>query len=193
MKVCAVFLFVFLLAAATSDTGGDWPSYGHDPGGQRFSPLALIHRGNVKSLKIAWVHRTGDAYEPKEGRPTAFEATPLFIDGTLYVSTPLGRVIALDPVSGKPRWSYDGAVPRDKGYGDFANRGVSAWKSPQGQLRILIATVDARLIAIDAATGKPCQDFGDNGVVDLRHGLRIAPKYFSAYEETSPPAVVGNT
>src|SRR5213075_3132368 len=66
-------------------------------------------------------------------------------------------------------------------------------KSPKGQLRIVIATIDARLIAVDAATGKPCDDFGDNGVVNLRTGLRIPPKGFSDYQETSPPAVVGNT
>jgi quinoprotein glucose dehydrogenase len=101
-------------------------------------------------------------------------------------------VIALDPVSGKERWSYDPHVDRDKGYGDNANRGVSTWKSPDGQRRIFIATIDARLIAVDAATGKPCLDFGDNGIVDLRHRLRIEPRGFADYEETSPPVVIGN-
>src|SRR4029077_19126121 len=78
--------------------------------------------------------------------------------------------------------------------GDFANRGVSTWKSGSAR-RIFAATVDARLIALDAATGKPAAGFGDNGVVDLRQGLRIppAPDGFSDYEETSPPAIVGNT
>ncbi|HTM51519.1 MAG TPA: pyrroloquinoline quinone-dependent dehydrogenase [Bryobacteraceae bacterium] len=184
---------LILLAAALLDTIGEWPAYGRDPGGQRFSPLALIHRDNVKSLEVAWTFHTGDAYQPKNSRATAFEATPLFIEGTLYLSTPLGRVLALDPVTGAQRWAFDPKVDRDKGYGDFANRGVSAWKSPKGQLRILVATIDARLISIDAATGKPCADFGDNGSVNLRIGLRIPPKEFSDYEETSPPTVVGNT
>src|SRR3989442_478712 len=58
--------------------------------------------------------------------------------------------------------------------------------------RLFIATIDARLIAVDAATGKPCVDFGDRGVIDLRHGLRIAPREFSDYEQTSPPAILGN-
>ena len=186
--VACVLMLVSALAAAD-----DWPVHGGDPGGQRFSTLKEINRDNVKSLKVAWTYRTGDAYQPKNSRGTAFEATPLYVDGTLYLSTPLGRVIALDPVSGKERWSYDGKVDRDKGYGDYANRGVSIWKSPQGQLRIIIATVDARLIEVDAGTGKPCDDFGDNGVVNLRSGLRIPPKGFSDYQETSPPAVVGNT
>jgi quinoprotein glucose dehydrogenase len=173
---------------------GEWLSYGNDPGGQRFSPLTAINRSNVKSLKLAWTYRTGDAYAPQNGsKPTQFEATPLYVDGTLYVSTPLGHAIALDPVTGKPRWTYDAHVNRDKGYGDFANRGVSTWKSPSGPRRILMATIDARLIALDPATGKPCMDFGDNGIVDLRHTLRIAPRGFADYEETSPPAIVGNT
>src|SRR6266550_4177338 len=193
MRLCAIFLTTAFLGGAATDSSGDWPVYGHDPGGQRFSPLTAINRKNVGTLKVAWTFRTGDAYRPKNGRPTAFEATPLYINGTLYLSTPLGRVIALDPVTGKQRWSYDAKVDRDKGYGDFANRGVSAWTSPRGQLRILVATVDARLIAVDAATGKPAKDFGDNGVVNLRHGLRIPPKDFSDYEETSPPAVIRDT
>src|SRR5207249_8743341 len=79
------------------------------------------------------------------------------------------------PLTGKERWSYDSKVPRDKGYGDFANRGASAWTSPSGHLRLFLTTIDARLIAVDAATGKACPDFGDNGVVNLRNGLRIPP------------------
>jgi len=184
--VCALIS----LAAET----GEWLYYGHDPGGQRFSPLTIINRSNVKSLKVAWTFRTGDAYAPKNGsKPTQFEATPLYVDGVLYLGTPLGRVIALDPLTGAQHWSYDPHVDKDKGYGDYANRGVSTWKSPNRQRRIYIATIDARLIALGAATGKPCADFGDNGVVDLRNGLRIAPHWYSDYEETSPPAIVGNT
>ena len=82
---------------------GDWPAYGRDAGGERFSPLKVIHRDNVASLQVAWTFRTGDAYRPQNGRPTAFEATPLHVDGTLYLSTPVGRVIALDPVNGRQR------------------------------------------------------------------------------------------
>ncbi len=191
------FAAVLLLAIASSGfqnkQDGEWPAYGGDPGGQRFSPLASINNTNVQSLQVAWTFRTGDAYEPRFGRPTAFEATPLYVGGVLYIGTPLGRIIALDPVAGRQLWAYDGNVPKDKGYGDFANRGVSSWVSPSGQRRVFIATVDARLVAVDAATGKPCADFGDNGIVDLRTGLRIAPRNFSDYEQTSPPAIAGNT
>ncbi len=186
-------LIVTSLLVFAADPNDDWVSYGRDPGGQRFSPLDAINRRNVGSLHVAWTFRTGDAYQPKNGRPTAFEATPLYVNGTLYLATPLGRVIALDPVTGKERWSYDSKVPRDKGYGDFANRGVSLRTLPSGERRIVLATIDARLIELDASTGKPSAGFGDNGVVDLRTGLRIAPRGFAAYEETSPPAIVGNT
>lgn len=182
---------VLLSPAAARDD--EWPVYGHDPGGQRFSPLTAINRQNVASLQVAWTYHTGDAYQPDHGRPTAFEATPLFVDGTLYLATPLGHVVGLDPLTGKPRWSFDARVPRDKGYGDFASRGVSFWKPATGPSRIFVATIDARLIAIDAGTGKLIASFGDNGEVNLRNGLRIAPRGFADYEETSPPAIVGNT
>jgi quinoprotein glucose dehydrogenase len=183
---------LLLLGAWLGAQDGDWATYGRDPGGERFSPLDNIRRENVASLQVAWTFRTGDVYEPKSGRPTAFEATPLHVDGTLYLSTPVGRVIALDPVDGRQRWAFDAKVPREKGYGDFASRGVSTW-TRGSERRIFVATVDARLIALDAKTGTLIPGFGDQGTVDLRKGLRIAPTGFADYQVTSPPAVVGNT
>lgn len=180
-----------MFAAGADD---EWPFYGRDAGGQRFSPLNSINRGNVASLRVAWTYHTGDAYQPEHGRATAFEATPLYVGGVLYLSTPTGHVIALDPVTGKAKWSFDAGVPRDKGYGDFASRGVALWRGfGQSAATIFVATIDARLIALDAGSGKPVAGFGDNGQVNLRNGLRIAPRNFSEYEETSPPAVVGDT
>ena len=179
-------------AVLHGQTDGDWPAYGRDAGGERFSPLKVIHRDNVASLQVAWTFRTGDAYRPQNGRPTAFEATPLHIDGTLYLSTPVGRVIALDPITGQQRWAFDPKVPRDAGYGDFASRGVSSWQRGS-ERRIFVATIDARLIALDATTGQPIPAFGERGTVDLRKGLRIAPRGFAQYQVTSPPAVIGNT
>src|SRR5258705_1840223 len=134
----AVVAAVAAGAALPSQRDGDWPAYGRDAGGERFSPLEDIHRGNVASLQVAWMFRTGDAYRPKNGRPTAFEATPLHVDGTLYLSTPVGRVIALDPVTGQQRWAFDAKVPRDAGYGDFASRGVSSWQRGS-ERRIFVA------------------------------------------------------
>ncbi len=188
--VCIVFVaLAAVLWPAGTTPDDEWPVYGHDPGGQRFSSLTAINRANVATLQVAWTYRTGDGYQPEHGRATAFEATPLYVGGTLYLATPLGHVLALDPLTGKPRWSFDAKVSRDRGYGDFASRGVALWKDS----RVFVATIDARLIAIDAATGKPVNGFGDNGEVNLRNGLRIAPRGFADYEETSPPAVVGDT
>jgi quinoprotein glucose dehydrogenase len=190
MKIIGLLLLSqsFLLAA-----NGDWPVYGGDAGGQKYSSLDQITSRNVTKLSVAWTLRTGDAYQPAHDRATAFEATPIYVDATLFLATPLGRVLAVDPVTGKVRWSYDAKVNRDAGYGDFANRGVSTWKPPDGPRRIYVATIDARLIALDAASGKPCPDFGDNGQIDLRSGLRISIRDYSSYEETSPPAIVGRT
>ena len=93
MKLAGCFLAVAVPACLVlAAESGDWLYYGHDPGGQRFSPLTAINRSNVQSLKIAWTFRTGDAYAPKNGsKPTQFEATPLYTDGALY----LGRFVEL--------------------------------------------------------------------------------------------------
>lgn len=189
-SLVSLALVLGALLGAAQD--GDWSAYGRDPGGERFSPLDAVRRDNVASLQVAWTFRTGDSYIPKAGRPTAFEATPLYVDGTLYLSTPLGRVIALDPVTGRQRWAFDGHPPRDMGYGDFASRGVSMWRRG-AERRLFVATIDARLIALDARTGQLARGFGEHGVVDLRPGLRISPTGFADYEVTSPPAVVGDT
>jgi quinoprotein glucose dehydrogenase len=187
--------FVFVHGNSSNANNSEWPNYGRDPGGQRYSPLTDVNRSNVAGLKVAWTFRTGDAYQPKNGNATRFEETPLFVDGTLYTGTPLGRVIALDPATGKQRWAYDSHIDKELGYGDYSARGVSTWNPQHGSRRIYIATIDARLIALDAATGKPCTDFGDNGSINLRQGLRIPvrAKWLEDYEETSAPAVIGDT
>jgi quinoprotein glucose dehydrogenase len=189
LAVASSLIIATVLLESAQDT--DWLVYGRDPGGERFSPLDGIRRENVKSLEVAWTFRTGDAYRPKVGKPTAHEATPLHFDDTLFVSTPLGRVIALDPVTGAQKWAFDAQSPREKGYGDYASRGVAAWRRGADR-RIFVATIDARLIALDAKTGKTIPTFGEQGAVDLRKRLRIPPTGFADYQVTSPPAVVGD-
>jgi len=131
-------------------------------------------------------------------RPPALEVTPLVVDGLMYVITPTGIVAALDPATGVERWHYDAGFDPHRGYGDFASRGVSFWRdtrTPPGNpcaRRIFAATIDARLVALDATTGKPCPGFGAGGVVDLRKGLRAPPDEFAFYEVTSPPAIAGD-
>lgn len=188
-----VALFVAGGAVRAQSPGAtEWPAYGNDAGGTRYSAAAEITSANVKDLRLAWVMRTGD-FLGERGR---FEATPLLVRGTLYVSTPLGSVLALDPATGAERWKYDGPVDFGGDFGDFANRGVGAWTGGRANencgLRIFVATVTARLIALDGKTGAPCVDFGDKGVVDLTVGLRHKPEFHWEYGVTSPPTIVGN-
>lgn len=195
---------LMLLLLASLQAPGDWPVYGRDPGGARFSPLTQITRANVAQLQVAWTYHTGmPDMSSMSHRPPALEVTPIVVDGTMYVITPTGIVAALDPATGTERWRYDAGVNPHRGYGDFASRGVSFWRDPhsgtergrRGEAcarRIFAATIDARLIALDAATGKPCARFGSGGVVNLRVGLRVPPLEFEFYEVTSPPAVVGD-
>ncbi len=176
----------------------DWPAYGRDPGGSRYSPLVDINRENVKDLKIAWTYRTGDSAEGKKTRSsTAFQMTPIMVDGTLYITTPFNRAIALNPETGAELWAYDPKIDLSRGYDNQLNsRGLSTWLDSKlrpgqpGRRRIFIGTNDARLIALDAATGKPCADFGQNGQVDLSPGVAI--KRAGEYQVTSPPAVIND-
>ncbi len=175
-----------------------WSAYGGDEGGQRHSPLSEITRDNVSRLAIAWEYHTGDLSDGKGDIPStsAFQATPIMVDQTLYFCTPFNRVIALDPETGQERWAYD---PRTDLSGQYANqlvcRGVSSWLDadrPAGSAcrrRIFTATNDARLIALDAATGTPCADFGNQGIVDLNPGVGDI-LWRGEYQVTSPPAVV---
>ena len=186
-------------AAQTTDSSmsaGDWPAYGRDPGGARFSPLTEINRANVNALHSVWMYRTGDVSDGSiYPRKSTFEATPILFAGALYFSTPFNRVIALDPENGTERWTYDPKIDRTVEYNEaFASRGVSAWADPTASSdmpcarRIFLPTIDARLIALDAANGKRCTDFGQDGTIDLT--LDVGPVQKGQYDVTSPPAVV---
>jgi len=188
-----------LLLALALQLPGDWPVYGRDAGGARFSPLTQITRANVAQLQVAWTyHASMLDMSGMDHRPPALEVTPIVVDGTMYVITPTGIVAALDPATGTERWRYDAGVNPHRGYGDFASRGVSLWRDSRAApgavcaRRVVATTIDARLVSLDAATGKPCAGFGSGGVVDLRKGLRVTPDEFAFYEVTSPPAIVGD-
>ena len=195
--VTALVFLILGMGTALQAQELDWAAYGHDAGGSRYLPAVDINRDNVTRLVVAWTYRTGET-DPrfKTRRETAFEATPLMVDGTLYLATPLGRVIALDPASGRERWVFDPQIKRDVWYGDFASRGVSTWLDGSAaagapcRRRILVATAQSQLFALDARDGKPCAGFGREGMVDLKAGLRIAPFEPGAYSMTSPPVVV---
>lgn len=187
---------------------GDWPTYGNDAGGTRYSPLTQIDRGNVGRLRVAWTYRTGETTGSASSH-VAFEATPIVVDGTLYLSTPFGRVIALDPETGAERWTYDPNIDRSRPFPAAVSRGVSTWLDAAAEpgracrRRIFIGTIDARLIALDAVTGVPCADFGRTGEVNLADGITLgarfppvhpspspAPGDCACYQVTSPPAIV---
>jgi quinoprotein glucose dehydrogenase len=198
MRICylvpllALLFAIGVLADTKATIDGEWPTYGRDPGGSRYSPLDQVNRSNVAALKIAWTYRTG-AVDVK-GRSVsnaAFEATPILVDGTLYLSTPFNRVIALDPVSGMERWAFDPKVDMTKGYSEVTCRGVSTWADRRTAVRrIYVATIDARLIALDAKTGALCKDFGQGGEIDLTRDVRLVDR--GDYQVTSPPAVIGD-
>jgi quinoprotein glucose dehydrogenase len=176
-------------------SGDDWRYYGHDAGGMRYSPLAQINRDNVATLKVAWTFHVGDISDGSGGKKrSGLETTPILVDGTLYLTTAFNRVFAIDPETGKQRWVYDPMVELAGDYGDgLINRGVATWLDPAPtkgkpcRRRIFETTQDARLIALDGATGEPCLAFGNRGQISLRDVARYVP---GNYHMTSPPAVI---
>lgn len=184
-------------ADASGETvDGDWTYYGRTPRGERFSPLTQITPQNVSQLEPAWEYRTGDL--PREGENANgyefnFEVTPTKVGDTLYLCTPHSQVIALDAVSGAERWRFD-PKPDTHNNAYLACRGVAYYEAPEPTgsctKRIIAPVADARLMALDAATGKPCEDFGDKGFVSLRTHLGEVPPGFHFI--TSPPLVVKN-
>ncbi len=171
-----------------------WSTYGGDAGGSRFSRLTQITPENVDQLELAWIHRSGDVLDgTKSLGKSSFQATPIIVGDSLVYCTPLDRVFALDPETGRERWRYDPGVDATNFY--LINcRGVSAWTDAAAahdavcRRRIVLPTLDARLIELDAATGRPCKDFGSGGTVDLRAG--IGDIDVGEYGVTTPPAIV---
>ncbi|HTY16150.1 MAG TPA: pyrroloquinoline quinone-dependent dehydrogenase [Myxococcota bacterium] len=162
----------------------------------KWSPLTQITAANVGELEPAWIYRHGDVSDgTHETTRTSFNATPIEVDDTLYFCTGLNRVIALDPETGAERWSFDPKLRLRRLHGPYPMvcRGVAHWAgSPADsgacRRRIFTGTIDSELIALDAETGKPCEDFGDHGRVSLREGVGEAPPW--EYYVTSPPLVV---
>jgi membrane-bound PQQ-dependent dehydrogenase (glucose/quinate/shikimate family) len=196
----ATIALALALACGTvsaQSTRQEWRYYGGDRGGMRFSPLSQVNRSNVRSLERAWVYHTGelDLGIATSAFRASFSCTPLAVDGVLYLSTPSSRIIALDAETGKELWKFDpqaGKTEREFN----SHRGVAYWEGPSRdgkstERRILSGTVDGRLLALDAGTGKLFDDFGEKGYVDLRKGG--ADRYPSSpswgARVTSAPAV----
>lgn len=199
----AVALWAALACTAAAAQGvaqGGWPAYGGDAGGQRYSPLVQITPANVASLRVAWTFRSGELGQGvKDWKRSAFEATPVLHHGVLYLTSPATDVLAVDAATGALRWRHASGARRDKRYSDGVSRGVSLWTDDQAaagapcRTRVFAPTLDARLLALDAADGKPCTGFGQNGALDLLDGVMATDAPDSGWRNylvTSPPAVV---
>ena len=187
MRTTLSILLVIAVLFAGSLVGQEWPYYGGDPGGGRYSELKQINRRNVTSLEVAWTYQTGDFSDGREGSRvrSAFETTPLVKDGVMYLTTAFNRVIALDPETGKELWSFDPKLDMKQRYMLFNNRGLSLWEK-DNQKRIFAGTLDGRLYSIDAYSGRLVEHFGESGFVNLREGDKFLNQVLGV---TSPPVI----
>lgn len=208
---------VALACCALGASAQEWPAYGGNAGGTRHSAAAQITPANVGGLEEAWRFRTGELGEGFANQQNlTFEATPILVGNTLYFSTAFGKAFAIDARTGRQRWRYDAKINPAVDYAETASRGVSYWRDARADAshtpaplpppaassrlhaerttcveRIFYGTLDARLIALDAATGRPCAGFGENGAINLRKGVRSVEP--GEYTITSPPTLVGDT
>lgn len=190
---------LFGLASAGAAQAQQWPVYGGDPGGARYSAARQIDASNVADLRPAWTFHTGDAARLAEPRfrRSSFETTPVLAEGKLFLCTPFNAAIALDAATGREVWRHDAGGPaKANPANDYVCRGVALWDdaaAPDGAVckrRVFFATNDVRLIALDRATGRPCPQFGENGVVRLAPDR---PQLFEGeFQTTSPPTVAGD-
>jgi quinoprotein glucose dehydrogenase len=198
---CACAAAAALSATVLSQTGRvdtparEWPTYGHDPGASRFSPLKQITPANVGRLEVAWTYHMKPATQPatQPAAPArggagfaASEVTPLVVDGVMYLSTPYYRVVALDPTTGTEIWAF--RLPS----GSPSTRGVEYWPGDGSTPpQIVFGTSDAKLYSLNAKTGVPNEAFGEKGVVNLNTAeiLRGLPGRNGL---TSPPTVYRN-
>jgi quinoprotein glucose dehydrogenase len=173
----------------------DWPFYGGDAGGQRYSSAGQITPANVANLKVAWTYSTGEmARHGKALHHASFEDTPILAGGRLFVCSQFNAVSALDPRTGKQLWRYDPNIDPNVRYANANTcRGVTYWRDPVAPARtpcaerIYLPTADRRLIALDAASGTLCSGFGHEGVVDVGAGVTL--EHLGQMQITSPPVI----
>lgn len=174
---------------ATSEAAPNWQYYGRNPAGTRFAPFTQIDKNNVDQLQVAWTFRTGR----NTTKTSEDQNTPLQIGNTVYACTPYNVVFALDADTGKVRWRYDPKASspfwqRCRGVGYFDTTTSSNPTSGVCAQRIVLSTIDASLIELDAQSGVPCAQFGNQGIVDLKAGMGEVDPGF--YFQTSAPTVV---
>ncbi|MCH8862669.1 MAG: pyrroloquinoline quinone-dependent dehydrogenase [Proteobacteria bacterium] len=203
MRLRNIFGFIAALPAlclsglVTAGEGEGWGHYGGSERGLQYSALSEINKDNVKRLTEVWRYRTGELGAGMS-KPFAFEANPILVEGLLYLPTGSAIVMALDPATGAEIWRHDPKIDRSKHYAEISNRGVTSWIDPEAAAdapcrhRIFVGTLDARLIALDGATGKPCVGFGEGGQIYLNKDVRTKQSNWVEYTITSPPVVVGD-
>jgi quinoprotein glucose dehydrogenase len=198
-RTLTAFMLSVLCASLQAQSTTSWSTYNGNLAGQHYSSLRQINSSNVKALEIVWTFHTGVFKTPGAANSrAAFEANPVLWQNTLYLTTPFDEVFALDAENGAKLWSYDPRIDRNAFINVVASRGVALWHSTSRtnlrtacSNRVFLATVDARLIALDATSGEPCESFGDRGSVDLARDFHLG-KLKWWYECTSPPTVVGD-
>jgi quinoprotein glucose dehydrogenase len=189
-------LSAFAASQAGAQAGNEWPETGGDLAATKYSTLTDVNRTNVGTLTKAWEWATGETPNASpRTRPGNFQATPLMIGDTVYLSTSYNRVVALDATTGRELWAYDpkaylaGQPPNGTG---FVHRGVATWTD--GRQRRIFMNSRWNLIALEASTGQPIRTFGDTGVVNLTRELGRNGKEVNKlhYTQTSPPVVWRN-
>ena len=174
-----------------------WTSYGGDQGGHRYSSLDQIHLSNVSDLEIAWQFQTGDLQtKPDAMRNAATEGTPIFVNDSLIFCTPFNEVIALHPGNGEVRWRFDAQTNLEQfPANQFVCRGVAYWQDQNNTMecpkRILMATNDSRLLAINADNGQLCKNFGLQGTLEIKPEIDLW--WPGEFQFTSPPVIANNT
>ena len=175
-------------------TGADWPAYGGTYAARRFTPLTQINLDNVGKLEKAWeTHTGGTPTDPAFAKLYGTENTPLKIGDLLYTCTAKNVIVAMDAATGKQAWRYDPQVPDKwipyttacRGVTHYAVSGAAAGQACAS--RIIEGTLDSRLIAVDALTGRPCAGFGTNGQVDTKVGMGDV---YPGYAAINSPAVI---
>ena len=180
-KVAVLAVAAVSVAALEAGIDSGWSVYGGE-GNRHYSKLNQITPENVAKLAVAWKYESGDEFPGSE-----IECNPIVVDGTLYATTPTLRAFALDAATGKLKWSFDpneGRPVKSKA----RNRGVSFWRGEPGSTPRIFYTARQYLFALDASTGKPMEDFGDGGKVDLRENLGRDPAALSV-SATTPPTI----
>jgi quinoprotein glucose dehydrogenase len=181
MKFLFTIIIFSIVISSCKNRSSDWSTYRGDDGRNAWSPLDQINLKNVSKLEVAWTYRTGD----NSGK-SSIECNPLIIDGTLYGVSPKLKTFALDAKTGKQKWLYNPFEEGSQQGGVL--RGLTYWREGNEQRIFLFAGY--KLIALDAATGKTFNDFGENGFVDLRKGLRDDKEIERYSIENTSPGVI---